>query len=200
MKIFGIVILVLILAAAGVYFFLYRKPSKTAPDETINTNANPANSGSALPSIGGGTAVSLSTLVNSSDVIAASFPSTYFDYVTDQNLTSHNIFTSQLSAVPSSIHYTSAFNNTNSCSQYIWYKKFLYVLVNTNTDNQGNKTCYYKLDKSVLPGNLKVQSTSTPANCLAYVYYLSGVQYKFHKATTENGLTGTKHYCNYAKQ
>jgi len=130
--------------------------------------------------------------VKESDVVEAVNPSTYFTGLFDTNVNSYNIHTSPDKVKPL-IHYVTSFNK--KCPPYIWYNYGLYSYRSEQTDSQGNKTCYYKFDKSVLPAELQIRISIPPYQCSQFKYYLSGVEYKFKKSkVVPGGIGGTKHF------
>lgn len=196
------IFLAVILAVAGVLYWIFvgapaKKPSVQSVPRPINPNSGQSSGVEDAPP----TPTTLgfnSTKVALTDVAPASNPNSLFISANESNVASYNIFTYAVFG-KGFIHYDTNFST--SCPPYLWYKKSYYSLLGSNTDASGVKTCYYKLDKNVLPQQLKVQSLTPPYACTEFKYYVSGVEYVFDKAVAEGtGLAGTKHYCLYNKK
>lgn len=127
--------------------------------------------------------------------------SAFFIGISEANLSSFNILGSPVSN-PELIHYETSFNS--QCPQYVWYNRSLYALRGTDVNSTtGVKTCYYKNAQSSLPSELKVQTTAIAGQCANFKLYLSGVEYRYTKSSTEtiyNPFATTVNYCVYQKQ
>lgn len=131
-----------------------------------------------------------STQVNESDTAPASLGS-FSSNVSESNLYLFHILSSAVK-VKSLIHFVTGF--ATNCQQNIWYNDTLYTYIGTRTDASGNKTCYYKFIKAILPNELKIAVSVLP--CTQFKYYLSGVEYLYNKSSLEQGIA----YCYYKKQ
>lgn len=201
MKNTGVIFLFLVVAAllyAAYYFVIKNKSTSTDDGITIQSEPKPVHvetnigEGDITPSVSG------SILVNSSEISTAQSPSTYFNSLTDKNVSSHNVLSFQAAHTPL-IHFTSSF--TGTCSQYVWYQRSMYVFVSSKSDNNGNKTCYYKFDKSIFPSQIKVKASVVSDNCSVFKYYISGIEYRFIDQKTESiGLGMYNKFCVYQKQ
>lgn len=186
------------LIAAGllVWLFIIRPAQK--PDSGIKPPPLPFNSDSEPPNVTEHQLALPSLAVKESDVSEAANPSTYFSLLIDTNVNSYNIHTTTDKVKPL-IHFVTSFNK--KCPPYIWYNYGLYSYLSEQTDAQGNKTCYYKFDKSVLPDELKIRISMPPYQCSQFKYYLSGIEYKFKEAkVVPGGIGGAKYFCIYEKQ
>lgn len=125
-------------------------------------------------------------------------PSSYYANLSEGNAPGKNVLTSKQQVYPA-IHFEVSFNDT--CSPYIWYRSTLYKLLGSETDSQGNKTCYYRYDASIFPSELRMQLPFGKTDCSNYKYYVSGIEYvhKETKVETSNSL-GALVYCYYTKK
>lgn len=163
-------------------------PPRVIPDNS-NPNFNPNPTPVPLP-LGTG-----STSVNIADTAQAVIN---YTGMTEDNISSYNVLTSAGSN-PNRIHYVTGFSS--QCPQYVWYKNWLYSYRGTESDQNGNKTCYYGIDKSVLPASLEIQIL-TSNTCTNFKVYVSGIEYKYDKTIQKPATlsSGMKSYCVYVKQ
>lgn len=122
-----------------------------------------------------------------------------FNSAHENDLTLFNILTSAGSN-PTKIHYVTGFSSP--CPQYIWYKNWFYSFRGTQTNDNGNKTCYYGINKSDLPNEIKVTIPNGQTQCKNFKLYISGVEYKFSERKFESPLLGSPQVsvCVYKKQ
>lgn len=161
--------------------------------------------------VGGGISVNPalnSVRVSKSLVSAGQNPSSYFNNVLQSNMSSFNILTSATSN-PEYIHFGTNFDS--QCPQYVWYKKWLYVFVRENVvasttsseGESGEKNCYYRVDRNILPMELRV-ILSNPANsCPALTLFLSGAKYNYMEKRVEPPVSAggpPRMSCVYRKQ
>lgn len=214
MKTIAAVLIALFLIGIG-YYFLYLVPSQkskegspcdtkggTNNDGTIKGGVCVKNSDNTLAPPAEGNAIINPSIksytVHESATTPAPNPVLFLNNITNANIGSFNIFTSAGSNFEF-INFTTQFNK--QCPQYVWYKHWLYSFVASTTDaNTGNKTCYYKVDKSVFPTELKIQTPNS--QCSNFKFYTSGVEYKFLeiRVETPNPLSTPITYCVYTKQ
>lgn len=201
MKPFFIFLAVILGVGVLLYWLLVGSPAKKPSEQSVPKPINP-NSGQpsgvedapAPPTTLGFN----STKVASTDVTPALNPNGLFINANESNMASYNILTYPVLG-KGFIHYDTKFSA--SCPLYVWHNKSYYSLLGANTDESGVKTCYYKLDRNILPQQLKIQSLTPPYSCTGFKYYVSGVEYVFNKAVAEGaGVSGTKHYCLYNKK
>lgn len=170
-----------------------------SPNVTGNINA------AGQAGIAGPTNLSVeSILVSRASVSEAGNMNYFFNAVTEADAPSFNLFTSNKTN-PQFIHFTVGFQD--QCPNLIWYGNWLYSLIKSeqNTSetyqgNQGDRTCFYKLDRSRLPNEIKVRSTSQTFTCPTFRYYLSGVEYRFREKQFGPRILGAApRYCVYQK-
>lgn len=136
--------------------------------------------------------------VHYSAVSTAQNPSLFLVNISESNMSSFNL-TKAPGSNPSRIHIVTKFNTP--CAQFVWYKHWLYVLSSSKADqNTGLVTCYYKIDKSVFPDEIKV-STQVGSKCNNFKLFFSGVEYRYSDTRIEhpNNFT-TLQFCAYKKQ
>lgn len=212
MKFVGIVVAVIIVFGVVYYFFL--SPEGDTPDPNdgkacktadgkdgfmkggicVNSQQNPKPILDPNPVVVTLPLKTGSTSVNISDTAQAVIN---FSGLKEDNMVSYNVLTSAGSN-PIKIHYVTGF--ASSCPQYIWYKNWLYSYRGTEQDQSGNKTCYYGINKSILPSSLDIQLTGL--TCANFQVYVSGIEYKYDKTIIKGGglTTSAKTYCVYNKQ
>lgn len=222
MRIIGIIFLVIVVLALAylAYGFIFKKAEDGTPCSSTGAAVNDGTivdgncvvaqgepshtNGSSIPNAGGFIQTSdininpplsfVSHNVDKSIISPAADPGTFFNGANEYSAQSYNLFKSEKSN-PLYIDYIISFNE--QCSKYVWYNNWLYTLINTDIiGNSGDKRCYYKVDKSSLPVQLKLRNTIPPYTCLNYKYYLSGIEYRFKEANTEYGsINQSNHYC-----
>ena len=162
-------------------------PKDTSSNSNLDFNPNPVPVVPLPLKVG-------STSVNIADTAQAVVN---FSGMSENNLASYNILTSAGSN-PNKIHYTTGF--ASQCFPNIWYKNWLYSYRGSEIDQSGNKTCYYGVNKSVLPASIQVQLTGS--ECKNYKLYISGVEYKYSKNIVGGGsiISVPLSYCVYTKQ
>lgn len=149
-----------------------------------------------------------SVQVNESSIAIGQNINNFFNNIQEQNISSFNITTSAGSN-PGYIHFKTNFQN--QCPQFVWYKKWLYTFIrveNAAKQVEGSgvgpaqNTCYYKVDRTILPNEIKVAKNNNTAQCANFKLFTSGVEYKFleTRKVTNQFSHWTTIYCIYKKQ
>jgi len=139
-----------------------------------------------------------STQVNAGDVSNAQSPSSLYLNVPYNSLSGYNVLSSP--SETKLIHYKV---NNIACPQYVWYKSSLYSKRGEETNPaNGVKTCYYGIDKSAFPAEIKIRIPVWAGDCslLNSIYFISGISYIYNRTTIEGQGTMTYHACIFKKQ
>lgn len=207
------VLVVLIIFGLAYYFFVVKdnKPSIKDGDPCIDVNGNSGTyiNGSCVanttsnngtpnnppvnPSEGSGTTLGYGSVkINASEVREGKLN---LGSLNLSNLIVNNVLS--VSSNPLAfVHYETG-NTQGGCPSSIWWRNSFYVVVGSNINSQGIKTCYYKFDRSAFPSSIKINPEL--GSCNTQGYYISGVKYNFSGKQAIPQTLPVKYNCIYTK-